>query len=587
MTVESGSLGLNEDETDVLIVGAGPTGMALAIELERRGVDHRLVEKNDSTASSSRALGINPRTLQVFEDMGLLEDVLAKGFRLTGQGIYRGEEQLVHLNTNSVRNDTDYPYLWVLPQYETEEALLTRLTELGGEVEFEAEVAGFQQESGSVRVRLVHSNGTEDREEVVHASYLVGCDGGSSMVRKTIGLDFSGDTRPETFFLADVSVTSDWPSHEALTWFHEDGIIATLPIDGEKTWRVFAEVSSVPDHERPEPTPEGVHDLLTERTGDEGTEINDVIWSSEYTVNQRMVGQYRTGSVFLAGDAAHVHSPFGAMGMNTGIQDAYNLGWKLALVVSAAADAELLDTYDEERRPVAEEILGNTGPSTGLISSTNPLIDALREHVLSPILERERVQARLLSATTQLGINYRESSLSRTPEASLLDELFEIADLRNLVDREWRTWRAPKAGDRLLDGPCEYPDGSKTSIYDLLHGETGFALLLFAGTGSVGDDPSMSFGQFPEDWGTDFLRSYRILPAGEVHDEQPGIETVIDRDRTLHRRYGAVAPVLYVIRPDDYIGFRAAVPNDVPLAEYLRQIGLEVGDVRSEPRKSK
>lgn len=577
MTVESSSSGLNEGETDVLIVGAGPTGMALAIELARRGVDFLLVEKNDSTVSSSRALGVNPRTLQVFEDMGLLKEVLAKGFRLTGQSIYRGEEQLVHLDTDSVRNDTDYPYLWVLPQYETEEALFTRLTELGGTVDFETEVADFQQESDSVSARLVHSDGADTREEIVHASYLVGCDGGSSMVRKTIGLDFSGDTRPETFFLADVSVTSDWPSREAFTWFHEDGIIAALPIDGEDTWRVFAEVSSVPDHERPEATPEGIHELLAERTGDEGTEIHDVIWSSEYTVNQRMVDQYRTGNVFLAGDAAHVHSPFGAMGMNTGIQDAYNLGWKLALVVAGAADVELLDTYDEERRPVAEDILGNTGPSTGLISSTNPLIDALREHVLSPILERERVQARLLSATTQLGINYRESSLSRNSKASPLDELFKTTDLRNLVEREWQTWRAPKAGDRLLDGSCEGVDGSETTLYDELHGQSGFSLLLFTGTDSAEDELGVSLVQTLADQMGDLVRSYRIV-SDERPDvnEQPDIKTLVDRDGMLHKRYGALMPVLYLVRPDDYIGFRGAVSNDVPLREYLREeIGLK------------
>jgi 2-polyprenyl-6-methoxyphenol hydroxylase-like FAD-dependent oxidoreductase len=575
-----------ESETDVLIVGAGPTGLALAIELSRRGIDYRLVERNDSTVSSSRALGLNPRTLQVFEDMGLLDPVLANGFRLTGQSIYRGAERLVRLDTGSVRNDTEYPYLWVLPQYETESALSDRLSELGGEVEFETAVAEFQQQNGSVTARLVHSDGADSREESVRSRYLVGCDGGSSTVRKTLGLDFAGDTRPETFLLADVTVTSDWPPREALTWCHEDGIIAVLPVDDEGTWRVFAEVSSVPSDKRPALTPIGIQELLAQRTGDDGAEIHDVVWSSEYTVNQRMVEQYRVGNVFLAGDAAHVHSPFGAMGMNTGIQDAYNLGWKLALVVAGTADEELLDTYEEERRPVAENILESTGPTTGLVSSTNPVVGALREHVLGPVLERERVQARLLGATTQLGINYRESSLSRTADVSPLNELFDGPDLRELVEQEWRTWRAPKAGDRPLDGPCEYPDGSKTSIYDLLHGETGFSLLLFAGTGNTDDDPDMSFGQVPVDRGGNLLRSYRIVSAEEADDEQPGIETVIDRDGSLHRRYGAVAPVLYVIRPDDYIGFRAAVPNDVPLAEYLRQIGLEVGDVRSEPRKS-
>lgn len=560
-----------ESHTDVLIVGAGPTGLALAIELSRRDIEYRLVEKNDSTVSSSRALGINPRTLQAFEDMGLLDEILAKGFRLTGQRIYRGDEQLVRLSTDSVHNDTEYPYLWILPQYDTEDALLGRLTELGGTVEFETEVAEFDQDKDSVTARLTHTDDGTHREEIVHASYLVGCDGGSSMVRKTLGLEFSGETRSETFFLADITVTSDWPSREALTWFHEDGIIAVLPIDGEDSWRVFAEISEVPEDERPVPTPEGVQALLARRTADERAEVHDIIWSSDYTVNQRMVDRYRSGNAFLAGDAAHVHSPFGAMGMNTGIQDAYNLGWKLALVVSSAADATLLDTYEEERRPVAEEVLGGTGPSTGLISSTHPVIEAVREHVLSPLLKQERVQARLLSATTQLGINYRRSSLSQTSDASPLDDLLDGGNLRGLVGREWQAWRAPKAGDRVLDGPCERIGGANISLYDELHRESGFSMLLFTGKHGADDEVGVAVAQAVADQVGDVVRAYRI-----VLDEPPigenDIETLIDKNGILHERYGALTPVLFVVRPDDYIGFRGAVSNAVPLAEYFNEV---------------
>lgn len=576
MSTDPSSKDAPESHTDVLIVGAGPTGLALAIELSRRDIEYRLVEKNDSTVSSSRALGINPRTLQAFEDMGLLEEILANGFRLTGQRLYRGTEQLVRLSTDSVRNDTEYPYLWIRPQYDTEDALLGRLSELGGSVEFETEVIEFQQDEDSVTARLTHTDDDTSREESLHATYLVGCDGGSSMVRKTLGLEFSGETRPETFFLADITVTGDWPPREALTWFHEDGIIAALPIDGEDTWRVFAEVSDVPEKDRPEPTSEGVQALLANRTADGRTEIHDVIWSSAYTVNQRMVDQYRSGNVFLAGDAAHVHSPFGAMGMNTGIQDVYNLGWKLALVVSGTADVTLLDTYEEERRPVAEKVLGSTGPSTGLISSTHPVIEALREHVLGPLLEQERVQARLLSATTQLGIEYRGRSLSRTSDASPLDELLGGGDLRELVGREWQTWRAPKAGDRVLDGPCERLDGSATSLYEELHRASGFSLLLFTGTHGADDEVGVSIARRVADQAGTLVRPYRIVPDELPNDEQD-IETLIDTGGTLHERYGALTPVFYLVRPDDYIGFRGAVSNAVPLDEYFKEaIGLHV-----------
>lgn len=351
-----------------------------------------------------------------------------------------------------------------------------------------------------------------------------------------------------------------------------------LPIDGEDTWRVFAEISEVPEDERPVPTPEGVQALLAGRTADERAEVHDIIWSSDYTVNQRMVDQYRSENAFLAGDAAHVHSPFGAMGMNMGIQDAYNLGWKLALVVSGAADATLLDTYEEERRPVAEEVLGGTGPSTGLISSTHPVIEALREHVLSPLLKQERVQARLLSATTQLGINYRRSSLSQTSDASPLDDLLDGGNLRELVGREWQAWRAPKAGDRVLDGPCEGRDGTDISLYDELHRESGFSLLLFTGKHEAADEVGVSVAQAAADQVGDVVRPCRIV-LDKLPSDERDIETLIDKDGTLHERYGALTPVFFVVRPDNYIGFRGAVSNAVPLDEYFNEvIGLHVNE---------
>jgi 2-polyprenyl-6-methoxyphenol hydroxylase-like FAD-dependent oxidoreductase len=562
-------------DTDVLVVGAGPVGLTVAIELRRRGVDCRVVERNDATVETSRALGIQPRTLQLFEDLGVLDPVLSEGVRIERASIRAGGRELFSLDLAAV--ESPYPYLWSLPQSRTESILLDRLRELGGDVEFERELVGFGQREGGVTAVVEHGDGS-GRSETIAARWLVGCDGARSRVRRTLGLAFEGETKAATFLNVDADLAWDRPETVAGAWFHEDGVVATLPLPGERRWRVLADVTGLSDAERErfetDDAAAETERLLRERTGDERATLTRIVWATTFTVDQRMVQRYRRGRVFLAGDAAHVHSPVGGVGMNTGIQDAHNLGWKLALVVAGAAPDCLLETYGTERLPVAARVLGATGPATDLLTSSNPLLGVVRDRAFSRLLGSERVQARVLRADTQLDVEYRGSPLSNVHVDAPLSEMVDVPSLRVAVGRARRAWSAPKAGERAPDGPCSRASGRPTSLYREIHGTTGFTLLLFAGTdATAATDAVGDLLGVARAVDADLVRPYLVVPdrstVPESVDERGDVTVLVDDDGRLHDQYGATAPALYLLRPDDYVGFRSGSTRTAPLLAYL------------------
>jgi 2-polyprenyl-6-methoxyphenol hydroxylase-like FAD-dependent oxidoreductase len=366
-------------ETEVLIAGAGPTGLTLAIELARRSIAFRLVDAAKTAFAGSRGKGIQPRTLEVFHDLGIIEKILNAGMPYPELRVHLGLLSLPlgplggrHQATESI----PYPNLWLVPQNRTEAILRERLAELGGEVEFGTAFESVEQEERRVTVRL-------STRESLKAKYLVGCDGGHSAVRKAVGLALNGEALSDKLhFIADIEI----PDLDHAVWhiwpMAKGGPIGLCPLSDPLSGPLPEEsLFQMTSPRAPlENLEEAVYKVCKYK-------VRRIHWSSSYRPASRMVDRYRAGRVFLAGDAAHLHPPTGGQGLNTGIQDAYNLGWKLATVLRGGPES-LLDTYEEERLPVAAAVLG-----------------------LSSQLYKKRSLKRG-EATNQLALHYRASSLS-------------------------------------------------------------------------------------------------------------------------------------------------------------------------------
>lgn len=361
-------MSLKEVDIDVLVVGAGPVGLAMACELIRYGVRCRVIDQSAEPVQTSRALGIQARTLELFENMGVIDKVLAAGTKAKGATIYDRDRVILRISLQHIREeDSQYPFLLILPQSQTESILNDRLHELGGKVERSRELFDIQQEN-DVAIALVKAAETDSSDlEQIRARWLIGCDGASSRVRKVLEIPFEGTTAPEEWLLADVNLNWDRTRETTHGWLTQDGLLAAFPLpDGQ--WRLFAPAGVGDGQHVSQASVERLQRLLVQYIGDTRTTISNPSWMSNFKVNYRMVKTYRQGQVFLAGDAAHIHSPFGGQGMNIGIQDAYNLVWKLALVLQGKARESLLNTYQEERLPIASYVL--QGSQTGSVART-------------------------------------------------------------------------------------------------------------------------------------------------------------------------------------------------------------------------
>lgn len=345
----------------VVIAGAGPTGLTLAIELARRGIPVRVLDRARALFPGSRGKGLQPRTLEVFDDLGVIGAVLAAGETFPPMRLYRGAEvvwtkpiyELLGLPELAATPAVPYPFTWLIPQWRTDEILAARFGELGGVIEFNTAVTGFAQDDDGVIVQT-------DRGPV-RAAYLVGADGGRSTVRKVSGVDFLGGAlTEERIIVGDVRARGlDGRCCHLLTRDGDQAKRFSLwNLPGTEYFQLV--VTMAPGEDPPALTLAAMQELLEHRSGRTDMVLSDLRWISEYRVNLLMAQQFRMGRVLLAGDAAHVHSPAGGQGVNTGVQDAYNLGWKLAAVLAGAPD-ELLDSYAAERMPVAANVLALSG----------------------------------------------------------------------------------------------------------------------------------------------------------------------------------------------------------------------------------
>ena len=393
--------------TSVLVVGAGPVGLTMAAELARYGVAVRVVDKAASRTDKSKALAVWSRTLELLDRAGCADTFVAAGMKLHGANIFAGGRRMARVDFAGIRSA--YPFALMLPQSETERLLEDHLGALGVRVERQAEAVDVTETAHGVEAVLRDAAGHEERLGV---DWLVGCDGAHSFVRHKLGLPFEGETMQTDWFLADIHMQGlPAPETELATYWHKDGVIAIFPITPGR-FRMIADVGPATTEAPATPTLEQVQAVLDQR-GPGGVVVSDPIWLSGFRINERKVADYRKGRVFVAGDAAHVHSPAGGQGMNTGMQDAINLAWKLALVCRGICPAEpLLGSYSAERSAVGDRILADAGRLTAAAMLRNPAAQAVRNLVAGFVLGLTSVNDAMAQRLSEITIGYPDSPLN-------------------------------------------------------------------------------------------------------------------------------------------------------------------------------
>ncbi len=391
----------------VLIAGAGPVGLTLALELTRYGVPVRLVDKAPGPSDTSRAVAVWCRTLELLDRPGVTADLLQRGNRVTAANILAGGDSIARFTFDAVASP--YPFVLMIPQYETEAVLRRHLDGFGIKPAFATELVEIDQDTDGVTATLRGPDGTDIQERF---SWLVACDGAHSVVRHHLGLDFAGDTIALDWTQGDFHLTgSPFPTSELATYWHEDGPLVFFPMTPDR-FRVIAALGPSTSAPAVALTREAFQALI-DRRGPGGITLTDTVWTSAFRINERQVGRYRNGRIFLAGDAAHVHSPAGGQGMNTGMQDAINLAWKLALVCRGLSSApELLDSYDLERRPVGAEVIHASGRLTKMGTVSDPTLQHIRNFVAHLVLGLPPVQHAVADLMAEVSIGYPSSPLN-------------------------------------------------------------------------------------------------------------------------------------------------------------------------------
>jgi 2-polyprenyl-6-methoxyphenol hydroxylase-like FAD-dependent oxidoreductase len=518
-------------DTDVLIVGAGPTGLMLANQLARQGVRPLIIDRHAGPALQTRALGVQARTLEIYSHLGIAERAVELGKRATGANLWAQGRRTARVPLGDIGRDlSPYPYLLILGQDDNERLLGEALRDRGMAVEWSTELVGLAQEADRVIARVKQPDGTI-RE--VTAAWVAGCDGAGSAVREMNGIAFQGAPYEHVFFVADTQVTGPMVRDELNVYLWRDGFHLFFPMRGADHWRIVGIVPAAL-RGRDDVTLDAVIPSIRQEAP--GVSVQGSTWFSTYRIHHRRAERFRERRCFLLGDAAHIHSPVGAQGMNTGLQDAYNLGWKLALVVSGRADWSLLDSYEAERIPVAERLLSTTDRAFTLAVSDGRLAGLVRTRIFARVvalaMRVPRIRELAFRTISQIGIRYPESTLSQMlpglPPAS------------------------PRAGDRFPWLRLRLRANDPTEDLFGRLDDTRFTLVL------VGQPPPPALPDLD-----DVLRTLAVPP-------DPA------NDRELARA-GIPRRASYLVRPDGYIGLAGIGLDPAALTGYLSQrLGIRI-----------
>ncbi|MFC7395605.1 FAD-dependent monooxygenase [Chelatococcus sp. GCM10030263] len=524
---------------DVLVVGAGPVGLTLAAELARHGVRCRIIDRLEKPLPYCRAIGVTPRSLEVLEDMGVARQMVEAGVWITGlRSVINGQ-----VIPDKMRDLSDLPYGELgVPQYETERILAEHLDRIGGVVERGIALAALRQTEEGVAVALETAEG---REEAVFR-YVIGCDGAHSAVRHALDIPFEGDAYPWSFALGDVAIDWDLPRGMAMRALKpmDDGppdMFIAIPLPERNRYRVSMlappgiEVGGT-DHGLQSEGKVSLVELqaVADRLVPGQPRLSDLRWASRFRISMRLAARYRSGNVFLAGDAAHIHPPTGGQGMNTGIQDAYNLAWKLAHVLRGAAPPALLDSYETERRPVGAEVVARTRAQSENYGREKGQVDRL--------------------ADTQIRVAYRGGPLG-------------------LEEAEAIPAEAPHKGDRAPDawGLAQDRIGFPLRLFDVLRG-TQHVLLVSTDAGLAAQQQLEALAAWLKGRYGRQVRLVAIMRAGAI--VPPLVEVTVLRDEggDFARAYWSEHNTGYLVRPDGYIAYHGRPWTKEGLAATLGQI---------------
>jgi 2-polyprenyl-6-methoxyphenol hydroxylase-like FAD-dependent oxidoreductase len=397
--------------SDVLIVGAGPTGLVLALWLTKLGVRVRIIDKTAGPGTTSRALAVQARTLELYRQLDLTDAVIAGGHRVPAVNLWVRGEPAARISFESVGADlTPYPFLHIFPQDQHERLLIERLQALGVSVDRQTELVGFAEEKGRITAQLRGPNGQLD----CAAAFIAGCDGARSTVRETIGTGFPGGTYRQIFYVADIDAAGPAANGELHVDLDEADFLGVFPLAGQGKVRL---IGTVRDERAGRADSLGFDDVSGRAIGHLKVQVEKVNWFSTYHVHHRVTGHFRKGRAFLLGDAAHIHSPAGGQGMNTGIGDAINLAWKIAAALAGRAGDNLLDSYEAERIGFARRLVATTDRVFTFATAEGRLADLLRTRVAPLLIPRvaafDAVREYLFRTVSQVMLNYRGGPLSR------------------------------------------------------------------------------------------------------------------------------------------------------------------------------
>jgi len=562
-----------EINTDVLIVGAGPTGLALACTLKMHNINFIIIDKSSSRSTVPKASIMNARSLEILEDLGAADYALEVGLKINEVLIFAEGKKLIQSSYNLI--NSKFNYFMNIGQPHSEKALEERLNELGTKVLRDHELTNFQKNEKFNIANVKDSDGNEIK---INSKFMVGCDGARSFVRHKLNLEFEGKEYQMDNITGEVDIDWDFPRDQHLFSFTKDGafIVYAMP---DNRWLIWANMPLLEDnksryYEGMVPT---INDLQVyfDKRCPYKAELKNVGWITYYTAHERGVKKLKLGNVFLAGDAAHISSPSSGQGMNTGIQDAHNLGFKLSYYLNGTGNEELLNSYEEERKVFMK--------SRKKLSDTNEMIFGIRGHIsqhiryslFSFLYNNEMILTSTLNESSQLTQNYRKSSIVNE-FAGLPIHMLGGKHLSedHLCSEAWLYFgKGPHAGDRMRECyQVKNAEGEKN--YLTSHMERGsFNLLCFMAEENPGKDVVEEINNI-SNWNTEhnktpFKFHVILLNNKSISEFDKNICVMIDPDSEVHNIYGAKGECIYLIRPDGYVGYRSLPPNLSRLQEYL------------------